>query len=210
MKTFEINKDNLTRLSKNIKKKLKKENINIEHNKLLNILASSFGYHDFNDFNNKSKKVEVLDLSHEKSFHSSRSIVEELKNNQLGQIQKMFVEIELAKTICIEISLAFELELLHPQEYFLDINSIINELASIYKNEQHFYEINIFSKVLPYMYNYFDNKETNCLFIKKLLKEIPDEYTKNLFICTLNDWSLFYVRKHFKDDLNYQHMSVFY
>jgi hypothetical protein len=60
------------------------------------------------------------------------------------------------------------------------------------------------------MYTYFDNKETNCLFVKKLLKEIPDEYTKNLFICTLNDWSLFYVRKSFKDDLNYQHMSVFY
>lgn len=203
MKTFKINKENLTRLSKNIKKHMKKENIEISHNQLLNVLSAAFGYHDFNNFNKelqKSGKIEVLDLSHKKCFKNSVELINKI--NTQNDVENIFIVSNARNILGYEIINAFQLEKLHPDEYFLDINKIIEKIALKYKNKKEFYEEEIFSNILSNL----DNIEDKCFFIKKLLKEVSNENIKNLFIKTLNIWAAFEINTLFKDDLKYRAM----
>lgn len=181
MKTFEINKENLTRLSKNIKKHMKKENIEISHNQLLNILSAAFGYNDYNNFNKEIQKLnkrKVLDLSNETYFKNFITLLDKI--NSQSDVENIFMVSYFRKILSHEIVYAFQLEKHYPNDYFLDINKIIEEISSKYENKNKFYEDNLFSNVL----DSFDINEDKYLFIKKLLKEVSNENTKNLFIKT--------------------------
>lgn len=203
MKTFEINKENLTRLSKNIKKHMKKENIAISHNQLLNILSAAFGYNDYNNFNKeirKLNKIEVLELSNETYFKNTIELLGKI--NTQSDVENIFIVLSFRKILNYEIVYAFQLEKHHPNDYFLDINKIIEEISSKYENKNKFYEDNLFSNVLAS----FDINEDKYLFIKKILKEVSNENKKNLFIKKLNNWAEFEIKHHFKDTFKYKQM----